>query len=94
MDPSNLAFIKGVVAFILVAGTGMSGFWLWLRERRHGRPDEAQVVQALREENSAFHAELEARILELEERLDFAERRLMQAPKSDPAPQPRVTTPV
>jgi hypothetical protein len=41
MDPSDIAFIKGVITFVLVAGTGMSAFWLWLRERRRGRPETA-----------------------------------------------------
>lgn len=94
MDPSNVAFIKGVVAFVLVAATGMSAFWLWLRERRRGQPDLARIVDALREENAALQAELGARMAELEERVDFVERRVVQAPKNEPLPQGRITTPV
>jgi hypothetical protein len=61
MDPSDIAFIKGVITFLLVAGTGMSAFRLWLRERRRGRPDVGKIVDALREENAALQAEFEAR---------------------------------
>lgn len=94
MDPSDVAFIKGVIAFVLFAGTGMSTFWLWLRERGRGRPEVDRIVDALREENAALHAELGARVFELEERVDFVERRLVQAPKVEPLPQTRITTPV
>jgi hypothetical protein len=94
MDPSDVAFVKGVIAFVLVAGTGMSAFWLWLRERRRGRPETEKVVEALREENATIQAALEARIVELEERVDFVERRLVQAPKADLLPPRRATTPV
>ena len=94
MDPSDVAFIKGVIAFVLVAGTGMSAFWLWLRERRRSRPAVDRIVDALREENAALQAELGARMGELEERVDFVERRVVQAPKVEPLPQGRITTPV
>ena len=94
MDPSDIAFIKGIIAFVLVAGTGMSAFWLWLRERRRGRPEVEKIVTALREENAALQAELDARMVELEQRVDFVERRLVQAPKVEPLPQRRVITPV
>jgi hypothetical protein len=93
MDPSDVAFVKGVIAFVLVAGTGMSAFWLWLRERRRGRPGTEKVVEALREENATLQAALEARMMELEERVDFVERRLVQAPKADLLPPRRATTP-
>lgn len=94
MDPSDIAFIKGVITFILVAGTGMSAFWLWLRERRRGRPDVRKIVDTLREENAGLQAELEARVLELEERVDFVERRLVQAPNAEGVPERRIATPV
>jgi hypothetical protein len=92
MDPSTVAFIKGVVAFVLVAGTGMSALWLWLRERRR-RPEIDSIVDALRDENAALQSEMAARMLELEERVDFVERRVVQAPKVDRLPQDRIPTP-
>jgi len=94
MEKADIVFIKSVIAFLLLAGTGMSAFWLWLRERRRGRPETDKLVEALREENATAQADLAARIVELEERVDFMERRLVQAPKPDPLPQRRVTTPV
>jgi hypothetical protein len=94
MDPFTIAFIKGAVAFALVAGTGMTALWLWLRERRRSRPEVGRLVDALREENAALQAELGARMGELEERVDFVERRIAQAPKVEPLPRGRITTPV
>src|SRR5215471_3840275 len=94
MEKADIVFIKSVIAFLLLAGTGMSAFWLWLRERRRGRPETDKLVEALREENATVQADLAARIVELEERVDFMERRLVQAPKPDQLPQRRVTTPV
>ncbi len=94
MSNADIAFVKAVIGFMLVAGTGMSFFWLWLRERRRGRPDAEKIVQALREENATLQAEQGARIYELEERVDFLERRLVQGPKTEPAPERRVITPV
>lgn len=94
MDPSTVAFIKGAVAFVLVAGTGLSAFMLWARERRRGRPEVDRIVESLREENAALQSELGARLIELEERVDFVERRFVQAPKAEPLPERRVATPV
>ena len=94
MDPSTVAFIKGAVAFVLVAGTGMSALVLWLRERRRDRPAIDKIVETLREENAALQAELGGRLIELEERVDFVERRFVQAPKGESLPQRRMTTPV
>ena len=94
MDPADIAFIKGAVAFVLLAGTGMSAWWLWLRERHRGRPSAARIVEELREENAALQAELGARMGEIEERVDFVERRLVQPPRAESLPQSRITTPV
>lgn len=94
MEASTAAFIKGVIAFVLVAGTGMSALVLWLRERRRGRPDVDKIVEALREENAVLQSELDARLIELEERVDFVERRFVQAPKGELLPPRRMTTPV
>ena len=46
MDPADIVFFKAVISFVLVAGTGMSAFWLWLRERRRGgsRAETEKVV--------------------------------------------------
>jgi len=94
MNPVDIAFIKGAVTFVLLAGTGMSAWWHWLRERHRGRPDSDRIVDALREENAALQSDLAARIGEIEERVDFVERRLVQPPRAEPLPQSRITTPV
>lgn len=94
MDQSTVAFVKAVIAFLLVAGTGMSGFWLWLRARARPLPELERLVEGLREENAQMHAELGGRIAELEERVDFTERRLVQERRAGELPSSRVPTPV
>jgi len=94
MHPDDIVFIKVIIAFILVAGTGMSAFWLWLRHRHKSPPELDKIMSAVREENAALQAELETRMVELEGRVDFVERRLVQAPKGEPLPNRRITTPV
>ena len=94
MDQSNIAFIKGVIAFLLVAGTGVGVFWLWLRSRVRSAPEVERLIEGVREENAYLHADLVARMAELEERVDFAERRLVQEREADRLPSSRVRTPV
>ena len=94
MDKGVIAFIQAAVAFVLIAGTGMSAFWLWLRERRRAIPGADRVAEALRDENARFQADVEARLAELEERLDFAERRLVQEKGIARLPEARPRTPV
>ena len=68
-------FLEGVVAFIVIAGTVEHGLSLWLRHRAQRRPElDGAGIEALREENS----ELRTRVAELEERVDFVERRLVR----------------
>jgi hypothetical protein len=94
MDASTVAFVKGVIAFALLAGTGMTAFWLWLRARARPHPEFDRIVQDLREENAQLHAEFGARLAELEERLDFVERRLVQERAPAQLPSARIPTPV
>jgi hypothetical protein len=94
MDPTDVAFVKGVIAFVLVAGTAMGAVWMWLRERRRTLPGGDQVLDALREENARFQAEIDTRLAELEERIDFAERRLVQERNVTRLPEARPRTPV
>jgi len=95
MHPNDIAFVKAVIAFLLVAGTGMTAFWLWLRARGRAAPDLSKVLDAVREENAQVHADLSARIAELEERVDFTERRLVQEREPARLPQPpKARTPV
>jgi len=47
MTPPDIAFIKAVIAFVLVAGTGMTAFWLWLRARARVGPDLSKFLSSL-----------------------------------------------
>ena len=95
MSPPDIVFIKVVIAFVLVAGTGMTGFWLWLRARPRAVPDLSKVLESVREENAQLQADLSARIAELEERVDFTERRIVQEREPARLPQPpKARTPV
>ena len=95
MSPSDIVFVKAIIAFVLVAGTGMTAFWLWLRARGRAAPHLNTVLDSVREENAQFHADLSARMAELEERLDFTERRLVQEREVARLPQPpKARTPV
>ena len=95
MSPPDIVFIKAVIAFLLLAGTGMTGFWLWLRARGRPAPDLNKVLDSVREENAQFQADLSARMAELEERVDFTERRLVQERDVVRLPQPpKARTPV
>jgi hypothetical protein len=95
MSPSDIVFVKAVIAFLLLAGTGMTGFWLWLRARGRAAPDLSKILDAVREENAQLQADLSARIAELEERVDFTERRMVQEREPARLPQPpKARTPV
>lgn len=95
MSPGDIFFIKAIIAFVLVAGTGMTAFWLWLRARGRPTPDVNKFLDSVREENAQLQAELSGRMAELEERVDFAERRFVQEREVARLPQPpKARTPV
>ena len=95
MSPGDVFFIKAIIVCVLVVGTGMTGFWLWLRARARATPDLTKVLDAVREENAQLEADLNARIAELEERVDFTERRMAQEREPARLPQPpKARTPV
>ena len=57
MTPSDIVFVKAIISFVLVAGTGMMAFWLWLRARGRSAPDLSKLLDAVREENTQLHAD-------------------------------------
>ena len=94
MDQSDIAFLKGMVVFVLMAVTSLSTYWMRLRARQRIILTGDQVVDAMREENAQLGADLEARMAELEERVDFAERRLLQERHEARRPAAPTHTPV
>lgn len=94
MDESTAAFLKGLISFVVVAGTAMGGFWLWFHIRARYRSAPNAVIDALRDENARLEAELGSRMAELEDRVDFVERRLVQAKPSANLPPKSERTPV
>lgn len=94
VDPTDIAFIKGVVTFGLLAVTGLSAYWLRIRSRALRGVDQP-ALERLEQDLERTRQDLETRVLELEERLDFTERRLLQgnSPVARP-PSLRETTPV
>ena len=94
MNPSDVAFVKGVIAFLTVAGTGMAGCWLWFRLRATYRADRTGEIDALREDHLRLEAELGSRMAELDERVDFVERRLVQERPPRTLPERPERTPV
>ena len=94
MSPDEIAFIEAAVAFVLLAATGLGAYWLRIRARALSGGDTARL-QLLADDQARIQANLESRVAELEERLDFAERRLIQSPPSQARAEPRPhSTPV
>jgi hypothetical protein len=85
MTPSDVAFLKAIIAFGLLAVTGLTGWWLRLRGRALPDAGLRDEIEALRHEVELLRAEADARLPELEERVDFVERALV-----DPARAPRL----
>src|SRR6266481_8296868 len=78
MDPENANFVRYCTAFVLVSGTAMCGISLWFKSRHLPRGESDPEVLALRDEQARLEADLGSRIMDLEQRLDFVERRLVQ----------------
>ena len=92
VDPSTVAFLKGLTAFVVVAGTIMGGIWLSFHIRAKYRSVPNSAIDALRDESARLEAELGSRMAELEDRVDFVERRLVQGkPHVNLPPKPERT---
>lgn len=88
MEPFSIALAKVVVPFLLVAGTGLTAFRFWLNARVRPQAELDRIIEALREENAQLRADLGAEMAELEERVDFVERRLAESPQPSRLPPP------
>jgi Tfp pilus assembly protein PilO len=95
MDPSTVAFIKGIVALVVAVAVPVAGYAAVVATRAiwvKGEPGKLDDAAAMREELDQLRgrvAELEAvpdRMAELEERLDFSERLLSQQRESERLP--------
>ena len=94
MTPEDVGFLKGVIVFLLLAGTGSGFYWLRVRAKALGTRDDS-ALDAIRDDQAHLRADLDARLAELEDRLDFTERRLVQGTQARlPHEPPAVSTPV
>ena len=94
MQPDDVAFIKAMISLVVLGGLGLAFLGLGLRNRRLRSPDLQREVEALGQDNAALRAELEGRLAEVEERLDFTERQLVQRPAPPRALERPARTPV
>jgi hypothetical protein len=89
MDRSVIAFAEAMVIAVVVIGSAFTYYSLRLRHRSLGNPELENDLRDQIEVEAERRAALEARLAELEERVDFTERRLIQRPI-----ERRETTPV
>lgn len=95
MSGDDVAFIKAVVIMGLFAGTGLSAYWLRLRARQLAGSSRDELLEAVRDDMAQLRADVDARMIELDERMDFVERRLAQQGDLPRLPSPsQVPTPV
>lgn len=67
-----------LISLVLALGAGLTGWSMWLRERRRTLPSADADFAALREDDARFHSELEEHLGSFEQRIEFLERRLAQ----------------
>ena len=91
----EIAFGKMVVLGIMFLGSAFTFYSLRIKQKALEKRDLLEhEIEALREENAEQRAAFDARIAEMEERLDFVERRIVQ-PRPEPKRiEPRIVTPV
>jgi hypothetical protein len=82
-----------LISLGMTTGAGLAGYWLWLRERRRTLPGANPDLDALKEENARFQAEIDDRLESYDERIDFVERRLIQSPDRPRLPDANPATP-
>ena len=95
MEQGFLELIKISVVFMLPATTCLIALRMYLGHRARTRGTSDTALEALLEENAALRADFDARVTELEERVNFVERRLVQEGDRPQLPsRSRIPTPV
>lgn len=88
MDPNELQVFKLIIVLTIMSGTGLGAFWLWLRAKSLTAPDRDDLLEEVRADHLKVQSEILGRLNELEERVDFTERRLVQGNSRDQIPPP------
>ena len=83
-----------LISLVLTLGAGLTGWSMWLRERRRTLPSAEAALEALREEDARFHAELDEHLGACEQRIEFLERRFAQHRERPRLPEGSPATPV
>jgi len=83
-----------LISLVLALGAGLTGWSMWLRERRRTLPSADADFAALREDDARFHSELEDHLGSFEQRIEFLERRLAQHDERPRLPEKNPVTPV
>ncbi len=87
MDEPLAIMIAVINTVFILSGAGVLKYWLKLRHERHHMPKIEEQLKSLRDSVDEIRDHLEPQILELQERLDFAERVLTRgAGPHDSAP--------
>lgn len=94
MSPEDVGFFKGIIVFVLLAGSGMTFYWMRMRAKALTPPADPRLGE-LEDEQARLRAEMDARLAEMENRQEFIERRLTRQDRPAlPAELPAVSTPV
>jgi hypothetical protein len=89
MDRATSDIIVVAVAVSIVAAATLIGYWMSLRARREARRERLQANDAAEIQIEALRDELGGEIAQLQERLDYAERLLVQAREARELPLER-----
>jgi Tfp pilus assembly protein PilO len=80
MDSGVVAFTEAMVLAVFLVGSAFTWYTIRLRHKRQEHPELDHELREQLEIEAERRAALEARVAELEERVDFTERRLVQQP--------------
>ncbi|HEY2805330.1 MAG TPA: hypothetical protein VGI92_05670 [Gemmatimonadales bacterium] len=86
--------MKAIISLVVLGGGALSFYSLRLRHRTRLTSDLEREMESLNEENAQERSAYEARLAELEERVDFVERRLAQGREEPRRIERPLSTPV